>query len=175
VIRLAIAHTWDGHALPAHAHAELRLERRGDSLWLEVDAPFHGDPPPPLPAGPADRLWEHEVVELFLAGPGARYFELELGPHGHHLALVLDGVRQPLPEAPPVDYVAARVAGSPRFRGTARVAASVLPAGPLRANAYAVHASSCVGGEGRCHHAHAPVLGTHPDFHRLECFVPIVL
>lgn len=174
MVTLSIAQTWDGRPLPPRAHASVRLSRAGDVLAVEVAAPLYGDAPPPSPPGVTARLWEHEVVELFIAGPDARYVELELGPHGHHLALVLEGVRQPVASGLPVDYAVERRADD-RFVGRARLSAAHLPAGPLRANAYAIHAQPCLGGPGRCHHAHAAVPGERPDFHQLARFVPISL
>ena len=69
---LAIDRTWDGQHIGDDEAVELRLSQRGDTLRVEVDAPFHGDPPPPGPPGPTWALWEHEVVELFLLGADGR-------------------------------------------------------------------------------------------------------
>src|SRR5262245_55837907 len=95
---LRIASTWDGLPLPAAEQARLRLRLTPRELLLALAAPFHADPRPAGPPGPTPRLWEHEVVELFLAGAGSgsgppRYTEIELSPWGHHLVLRLEGVR----------------------------------------------------------------------------------
>ena len=77
--------TWDG--VPVADGARVRLDWR-DAVVIEVEAPFTGDAVPPAPRGRTDRLWEHEVVEVFLASEAAaaaRYLEIELGPHGHWL------------------------------------------------------------------------------------------
>jgi hypothetical protein len=60
---LTIGRDWSGAVLPREQRAELRLSWEDDALRVDVDAPFAGDPPPPGPPGPTDRLWEHEVVE----------------------------------------------------------------------------------------------------------------
>jgi len=176
-MRLSIDRDYQGSALPEAHRAWLELTMGSD--WLEVafDAPYFGDPPPPSIAGSTDRLWEYEVIELFIAGPGERYLELELGPHGHHLGLALSGVRRVERHGLPID-VAVRIdacadlgphAPVGRYAGRARVPTSCLPEHPSRVNAYLIHGL----GAARCHHAHAPVAGPTPDFHRLDCFVPL--
>ena len=55
------------------------------------------------PVGPTDKLWRHGVVELFILGPGGHYTEIEL-PLGHHLVLMLDGVRSPVATGLPMAF-----------------------------------------------------------------------
>jgi len=175
-MRLAIAHDFRGEPLPAVHRAELLLTRVPAALCIEVDAPYFGDPPPAGPPGPTDRLWEHEVVELFIADAGEQYLEVELGPHGHHLVLVLSGVRQCSRAQLPLDYQATIVqapgtAEPGRFRGVAAVPWDYLPRAAARVNAYAIHGQ----GERRRYHAHSPPRGEVADFHQLGCFVPLEL
>lgn len=162
VARLSIDRTWDD--LPAGCHAQVDVEVTADAVVLRVDAPWHGDPAPPGPPGPTPRLWEHEVVELFLLGADARYLEVELGPHGHHLVLWLDGTRRPVHQGAPLDYRAER--RGDRWQGVARIPLAWVPPGCDRLNAYAIHGR----GEGRRYLAWRPTLGDQPDFHRLERF-----
>lgn len=167
---LPIRHLWDG--APAdpgeHVTVSLALDPRG--LRVTVDAPLHGDPPPPAPPGALWELWEHEVVELFVLGPdGHRYTELELGPHGHHLLLRLEGRRNAVEKLLPVDVTWDR--GPTRWRAVAHLDWAVLPPRPWRANAYAVHGPK----PNRRYLAWAPVPGAAPDFHALEHFRPIDL
>lgn len=147
----------------------LQLELTEAALKVEFEAPYHGDPPPPGPAGHTDGLWNHEVVELFLLGADAHYLELEFGPAGHHLCLRLRGVRAlaPAASAPVADYRCAIRAG--RWHGEATVEVSELPAGLHACNAYAIHG---VGAQRR-YLAAQPVPGPAPDFHRLERFVAL--
>ena len=168
-VQLCIASTWDGALIPDDERATVTLRASADALIVEVTAQFHGDPPPATPPAPGGtwELWEHEVVELFLvampaddgegdggAGGRPRYTELELGPHGHHLLLGLDGVRDPSPErALPFGAYEARVEGA-RWTGRAALpwdsfparpssAASASSEEPLRVNADLLPRSRC--------------------------------
>jgi hypothetical protein len=165
---MRIGFTWDGEALPDEQIAEVSFRDGGDELIVDVDAPFHGDPPPTGAPGPTEKLWEHEAVEVFVAGPHDRYLEIEMGPHGHHLVIQLDGVRRPVASGLSMTY-SARIAGL-RWRGEARIPRAWLPEKPHRVNAYAVHGVS-----ERHHHAATPVPGAKPDFHQPDRFAEMVL
>jgi hypothetical protein len=165
--RLEVASTWDGEELPADERVVLDLALGEASLRVEVSAPFHGDPAPSGPPGPTDRLWEREVVELFLLGTDERYLELELGPYGHHLVLRLRGRRRIEEQGLPLAYAVERVGA--RWHGRARLPALWLPPGLVACNAYAIHGV----GAARRHCAAFPVPGPAPDFHRLERFGPL--
>ncbi len=166
-MRLVIDKTWDGRAAAPTEVASLRLSDEGGLLRIEVRAPYCGDPAPPGPAGPRWGLWEHEVVELFILGDGERYTEIELGPHGHHLVLQLGPRRSVRARELPLDY-RAQIRGD-RWTGLALLDRDLLPGGPHRGNAYAIHGPP---GERR-HLAWTPVPGPEPDFHRLEHFRPL--
>lgn len=162
--------TWDGRAWPPSDAVQIFAEVQGDDLVLQIDAPFYGDPPPEGPPGTTEGLWNHEVVELFIAGEGTvpvRYLELELGPHGHHLGLQLVGVRNVVARGLPIRFQA-RIVGR-RWTGEARVPIAWLPPPPHRVNAYAIHGL----GELRCHLALAAVPGDQPDFHQPDYFVAL--
>jgi hypothetical protein len=167
---LRVASTWDGMPAAASEIATVSIRATPGGLRLAVDAPFHGDAPPDASPGSCDRLWEHEVVEVFVAGPGERYLEVELGPWGHYLVLVLDAVRHRAGQPVALERGVEASIESRRWRGVAVVPWNLLPPPPHRANAYAVH-----GSEPRRYLAHAPVPGSAPDFHRLERFVPVAL
>lgn len=168
-IVLAIDATWDGRYVDFDTEGvQILLEDAGDALKVSVDAPFHGDPAPPGPPGPTDGLWEHEVVELFIAGFGAGYLEVELGPHGHHLVLRLSGVRQVADKLLPMRYTA-RIRGD-RWEGEAYIPHAWIPPGPHRINAYAIHGTA-----ERRYLALAEVPGEKPDFHQPDRFAAIDL
>ena len=156
--------TWDGHPIGPGEAARAEITADRDRVVVSVESPFHADPPPASPPGPTDRLWEHEVVEVFLLGRDDAYLEVELGPHGHHLVLELRGVRNVVRRGLPLDY-RSRIEGS-RWSGVATFPRAWLPAGLDRGNAYASHGA----GRSRRHLAAFPVPGDAPDFHRLAAF-----
>lgn len=163
-LALATAWTWEGQ--PAHPGevAVLSLTWEGARLRVDVGAPLHGDPPPEAPPGATWALWEHEVVELFLAGPGpderVAYTELELGPHGHHLLLTLRGRRQITAERLPLEARFWRERD--RWGATAWLDPAQLPEGLCRANTCAVHGL----GAARRYLSAVPLPGPAPDFHQ---------
>jgi hypothetical protein len=181
MMTLEIAHDFRGAPLPAADCARVALVREPAHLRIEVAAPYFGDPAPAGPPGPTDRLWEHEVVEVFIADAAEHYLEVELSPHGHHLVLELSGVRHIVRGQLPIDYQAnitppsAESVGRfhPQFRGVARLPWDYLPRAATRVNAYAIHGQ----GAARCYHAHAAASGHGgvADFHRLDSFVPLTL
>jgi hypothetical protein len=165
-LTLCVASTWDGQPAAPSEVATITLTAGTAGLGIKVDAPFHGDPPPPTAPGPTWGLWRFEVVELFLLGDEGRYTELELGPHGHHLLLQLQGTRHTLRHSTPLAFTA-QVDGD-RWSGGLTLAWALLPPGPLRANAHAIHGPA----DGRRHLAWTPSPGDAPDFHRLDQFRP---
>ena len=161
-----IAHTWDAAPAAPNERATVSVSTADDGLTVTIDAPFHDDPAPPEPPGPRDGLWAFEVVEFFLVGPEETYLEVEIGPHGHHLVLLLRGRRQAHARCLPLD-VAVERAGD-RWRATANLPATWLPPRPWTANAFAIHGL----GEARRYLCATPTGGPQPDFHRLETFAP---
>lgn len=186
---LEVGHTWDGHPLPPEQRTRIWLEAGpdGEHLRLLVDAPFHGDPAPAAAIGPTPRLWEHEVVELFVAGAegpaGVHYTEVELSPHGHHLVLRFEGVRRVVEEGLPLPFRTwlPAVAEAPRWRGEAVLPRPYLPPpvpgpAPYRANAYAIHGTAGPDAAGRrSYRAAHPLPGAAPDFHQPHRFPPFPL
>ena len=168
---LQIASLWNGEPVGTDETVVVRLSGDEEHLVLEIDAPYHGDPAPPGPPGPLWRLWNYEVVEVFIAGLGhpVPYLEIELGPHGHHLAIQLHGERNVVHSGLPLSYQA-KIEGD-RWTATAWVPRAYLPLPPHRINAYAIHGQ----GEGRRYLAWSPTLGDKPDFHRLHVFRSISL
>ncbi len=169
--RIEIRGTWDGGELEGHERAvfEVCVDRAAGRLALVVEASYHGDPAPKAPPGPLDGLWEYEVVELFLLGSEQRYLEIELGPHGHHLGLRLEGRRRVVERDIGIELRTRRLGR--HWRGEASLDLEWLPPGLHAANAYAMHGR---GPDRRFLAAH-PVPGPEPDFHRLECFAPLSL
>lgn len=145
----------------------LGFERDG-ALRIVVDAPSHGDPPPPGKPGPTPGLWNYEVVEVFLAESSdssetVRYLEIELSPHGHHLVLRFEGVRNVVGQGMDLEYRARIDRAAGRWTGEALLPNDWLPPGPLRVNAFAIHGV----GERRRFLVSSPLpSGDAPDFHQ---------
>lgn len=166
-IRSRIDRLWDGTPVPDDEVAGIEIGFSEKEAVVEVTSPYHDDPAPTDPPGPTDRLWEYEVVEVFLLGSGG-YLEVELGPHGHYLAIEFAGRREPRRRLIPIDYrVTSRDAT--RWSGAAVLPGGLLPANLDRFNACRVHGT----GAGRRFLSVFPLPGERPDFHRLECFGPI--
>ncbi len=159
---------WTGAPAPTAEHVRVSGAATGPGLAIRVDAPFHGDPAPTGSPGPQPGLWNFEVVELFLANDAGRYLEVEVGPHGHHWVLELDGVRRPVREGLPLALNVER--GPTRWTARATLPWSWLPAGALRVNAFAIHGL----GESRRYLVMDPTGTTdQPDFHRPWTFRPL--
>ena len=62
---------------------------------MSVQAPYWADPAPPggQPGQAYFGLWEYEVVEAFFLNAKDQYLEVEFGPHGQHIVLLLNGRR----------------------------------------------------------------------------------
>jgi hypothetical protein len=163
-MKLSVAFTWNGRRLEPAEVSEVECRLAGEDLTVLVDAPFFDDPPPRGRARSTDRLWEYEVVELFLVGDASRYLEIELSPRGHYFVLQLHGARNVVRKGLHIRYQA-EITGR-RWHGIATVPCSYLPPGIERANAYAIHGA----GSARRYLAAFPVPGAAPDFHRLEAF-----
>lgn len=160
-VHIVIERLWDGSAAAPAERITLDLRVVFGDLELVVDAPFHGDPAPDASPGSTPGLWNYEVVELFLHAGDDRYLELELGPHGHWLALRLHGVRTVVDPAVPLEFAAEPPTNS-RWRGRAVLPRPQLPAGLARWNAHAIHGQ----GDARRYLSALPAGGARPDFHR---------
>lgn len=168
-MKIRIEATWDGQPTDPFEQVEVELHWDDRGLEVVVAAPFHGDPAPEHPPGISPELWNHEVVEIFVLGPGQRYTEVELGPHGHYLVLELDGVRNVVAEGIPLEYQA-RIEGQ-RWRATARLAAAHLPDLPHRVNVCAIHGPP----SDRRYLSWIQLPGPFPDFHQIDRFREVVL
>ena len=96
------------------------------------------------------------------------YLELEFGPHGQHLGLVLHGVRNAIKHSFPMQYHAHINEKDKSWTGKAVVPKKYFPSGVNKFNAYAINGQD----EDRIYKALYPVPGSQPDYHRLEYFLP---
>lgn len=167
-IRCRIDRLWDGTPIPDEEFAGIEIGFSETGGIVQVASPYHDDPAPGEPPGPTDRLWEYEVVEVLLLGSGG-YLEVELGPHGHYLAIEFAGRREPRRRLIPIDYRVTSL-DSTHWTGIALIPAALLPADLDRFNACRIHGS----GPARRYLTVFPMPGEAPDFHRLECFGSLV-
>jgi hypothetical protein len=163
-VHLVVERSWDGEVVAGIEETRLFFRLSQQGLEIEVTAPFYNDPAPVAPGGELDALWADEVVELFLLGDKGHYLEVELGPHGHYLILLLTGIRQVKKRLCPC-RCQVRIIGS-RWQASLTVAKEQLPLPFSHANAYAMHGQ----GAGRRYLAAFPVPGKKPDFHQPSFF-----
>ncbi|XP_050415461.1 UPF0462 protein C4orf33 homolog [Patella vulgata] len=170
-MEFCITQSWNGGSIN-HAPVKVKIAPNSTSdLKLSVYAPYFGDPPAPDgPSGlPFPQLWDYEVVELFLLNDDDRYIEVELCPHGQHLVLLLNGIRNIVKDELSIQYKAS-IEGS-RWSGESLLPLEYLPPNVNRMNAFAIHGSE----NNRVYEALHPANTSFPDpdFHRLEFFQPI--
>lgn len=164
---LTIDRAWDGAPVArSGAPYTVTLRPQADGLHIHIDAPYHDDPAPASPPGTCWALWAFEVVEVFIVGAGGRITELEVGPHGHHLTLLLRGPRDPSETGLPVAWEVSRDLEARRWSASACVPRAWLPEQVTRANAFAIHGQ----GDARRHLAWSPLPGAEPDFHQPDAF-----
>lgn len=173
----------------------MRIRPSSQSLELHVIAPYFGTSYiPDRPVGRCPRLYDHEVVEVFIASKMSKhqdpsiipYFEIILGPHGHYLAISHTGqgnwsacndsilLQNP---APSIHISADRKTWS----AVVQIPYELLPEPQedLQSNlslnwmfnAYAIHGRD----SDRVYMALNPVPGDVPNFHQLKHFVPLSL
>lgn len=176
IFRYEIRTEWN--SVPsAHSPTVFTLEGFEAGVEVNVTAPFYNDPAPGgTPGEPFYELWDYEVVEMFFLNDNEEYLEVELGPWGEHLLLMLKDERNQIKHSLPLDYVVtARENGTAPLPGmwqaSALIPPSYFPPNVTRMNAYAVHGT----GDDRSYEALYPAplddpRYPQPDFHRLELF-----
>ena len=165
--RLNITRNWDGSTASPSDMSEIVFSLKADEIVINVEAPFYDDPPPSIPAGEKDGLWNFEVVELFLLCKSGRYMEIEIGPYGHSLILALRSVRR-VSDRRTALHCTTRINGN-RWQGVLTLSpeAELLPF--THANAYAIHGQE----PNRRYLAASPVPGERPDFHQPARFIAL--
>ncbi len=173
-LTLPVRDRWDGSANPnprLRADVAVRTLENGD--W-EIRARMPVRPQERIPNAPVDNpvgnLWEYDVAELFVVGPGHQYLEVELGAGGHFLVLGFDGIRQRSDEyltfAPELAHVREEEPDGGWWSSVIRIPSAMVPR-PVRAiNAF-------VAAEGE-YLAAFPVPGERPDFHQPDAYPEVV-
>jgi len=157
-----VPHTCGTTVFPETWRIFCRFEIHSAFIAVNVRAPLTDAPAPPGAPGRFPHLWRHDVVELFLLGPGERYLELEFGPFCHYWFLQLSGCRQIAGEIEPFAYECRRTKS---WETTAR-----LPSPDFEVRACNI---ACILGTQRAHGSLAKLPGEVPDFHQLAHFLPL--
>merc|ERR1719270_231905 len=106
---------------------------------------------------------------FFLCKANEQYIELEFGPFGEHLLLLLNGRRNDIAKMLPVNYGAFIDREKKRWQGHAIIPADYFPPNVTHFNAYAIHNQQINGSE-PIYKALYPSSGPEPNFHDLESF-----
>lgn len=186
--------TWDGRPSVASPYKiNFAINAATGDIVLQVDAPFFNDAPPPGEPGKCLKVYDYEVVEVFIAAyPNdddaasaqySPYLEVQIGPHGHYnlVFFLQEGDFANMDTSIELDRPPTAKINPKTGRWTAEVAipSFFLPE-PVcgddlsitwMMNAYAMHGQ----GEQREYIAYSPVPGPKPNFHQLRHFCPLVL
>merc|ERR1712062_22120 len=174
-MEFSIERLWNGEACsdtPIHFQLKRAVGNSNSSnqgLEIQFQAPFYDDPPPPNgKKGEAyNHLWDYEVVELFfLSSTTGLYLEVEFGPHGQHLGLLLNKRKECLSHSFPLEYQAELLEENGLWKGTVKIPLEYFPPKVDQFNAYSIHGTE----PSRIYKSLYAVPGPHPDFHRLNCF-----
>lgn len=175
IFRYHIKTEWNSKPV-THDPVEIKLQGFEAGVEMNVTAPFFDDPKPEGPSGqPFYGLWDYEVVEMFFLNDNDEYLEVELGPWGQHLLLLLKGARNAIKHSMPLDYLAQVPASTDgKWKGSALIPPEYFPPNVSRVNAYAIHGTD----KARVYESLFPAPENdpdfpQPDFHRLELFKPI--
>ncbi|KAH9419954.1 hypothetical protein DERP_001787 [Dermatophagoides pteronyssinus] len=172
--------TWNNESIPIEQYISLSMHYSGEDLMILIRAPFYNDPVLPdwsKKPGTFDKLYNYEVVELFLLNSNnEHYLEIELAPRGQYLLLELNGYRNVTRTPISLKSYNVKITNDKHWSGRAIVSHDDLPNGIDKFNAYAIHGS----GSNRTYLSLFPAPNnnpnyTEPDFHRLELFQSISL
>ncbi|KKW32943.1 MAG: hypothetical protein UY77_C0009G0011 [Candidatus Uhrbacteria bacterium GW2011_GWA2_53_10] len=169
-ISLTVERQWDGSPCPeARVRAQVVLGQVEEGIRVRVEAPVLKDARiPNAPTGSrVENLWEYDVVEVFLVGPGHEYLELELGAGGHWLLLSFDEVRVRRNEHVNLVLPVQWKRSEDSWSSETVIPWPLFPK-PLRAmNAFVIAQGLFL--------AYSPVPGTTPDFHQPDAYPPATL
>lgn len=161
-LNLHIDKNWDGAPCPDdRLWADVFVAQTKEGLLIRAQAPMlHGQKVPDAPIGSrVEGLWEHDVVELFLVGPGHQYLEIELGAGGHFLVLGFDSIRHRSDSfesfAPILRF---EKTNERTWKSSVTIPWKLVPENLRALNAFSIMAGQFL--------AYSPVPGEQPDFHQ---------
>ncbi|TAL50165.1 hypothetical protein EPN81_03545 [Patescibacteria group bacterium] len=170
-LHLQIDRLWDGSTCPDdRLHADAFVSQTKEGILFRVDAPMLYDQKvPDAPMGTrVEKLWEFDVVELFLVGPGHRYLEVELGAGGHFLALGFDSIRHPCDVFESFSPVLRFEKTSEKlWKSSLTIPWKMVPENLRALNAFAIMAGQFL--------AYSPVPGQQPDYHQPDRYPSVSL
>lgn len=166
---------WNGEPAPAGHGGRTALTVESGLLSLSWDLALSAEPRmPAAEPGFTDRLWEHDVLELFLCSRNKpeRYLELEFGPGGHWLALSFSDVRVREAELAELHPELRNEVQPGRWRGRAALPVALVAkhAGPAPWKGLV----ASVTGEQRVHACWPRLPGSAADFHQPESWAPVL-
>lgn len=156
---------WNAKPCPnPSVRAEIGLAASDEGLELFVAMPRREDERlPKAPMGTrVEGLWNYDVVEVFLRGPGTRYLEIELGAGGHYLVLGFDGVRQRVADFQDRELIVIHHKNKNQWTSEIVIPWEMVPRAIRSMNAYVIASGEFL--------ALSPVPGTEPDFHQPDAF-----
>lgn len=165
-LSLTVNRLWNGDPCPdERVRAELALGAMPQGIRVRVESPIlHEQKIPDAPIGSrVEGLWDYDVVELFLVGPGHRYVELELGAGGHVLLLSFDRIRHRC-DAHELFQANLRYAKTAQKTWTSEL---ILPWKFVPENLRALNAFMIASGQFL---AMSPLPGDKPDFHQPDYY-----
>ncbi|MBI4435480.1 hypothetical protein HY630_02315 [Candidatus Uhrbacteria bacterium] len=161
-LSLRVDRLWEGSSCPDdRLFAEVFLSQTKAGIHVRVEAPMlHDQKVPDAPMGSrVEGLWEFDVVELFLVGPGHTYLEVELGAGGHFLALGFDSIRHRSDAYESFTPVLRfEKTGEKFWKSSLTIPWKMIPENLRALNAFAIMAGQFL--------AYSPVPGEQPDYHQ---------
>ncbi len=166
ILTLHMDHLWNGSMCPDdRLWADLQVSQIKDGLHVRALAPLLLEQRvPEAPMGSrVEGLWNFDVVELFLVGPGHQYVELELGAGGHFLLLGFDSIRRrsnTFETLRPV--IRFEKTSEKQWVSEVTIPWKIVPENLRAINAFAIMGSHFL--------AFGALPGTEPDFHQPDFF-----
>ncbi len=171
VLSLRADRLWNGSNCPDdRLWTNVFVSQIREGLLVRVEAPMlHDQKVPDAPMGSrVEGLWEYDVVELFLVGPGHTYLEIELGAGGHFLVLGFDSIRHRSNAfeqfAPMIRF---ERTGEKLWKSSLTIPWKMVPENLRALNAFAI-----MGGEFL---AFSPLPGKEPNYHQPDVYPSVSL
>ena len=163
---LKVEHLWDGSlCMDERLWAEISLVQNKEGLLITTHSPILTDQNiPEAPVGTrVEGLWNHDVVEVILVGPGHQYLEIELVAGGHFLILGFDSIRHCSNKLEFFDpHLVFHQIAEKNWKSEVLIPYKIIPENLRAINAFAFLSGQFL--------AYAPVPGEKPDFHQPDHF-----